>query len=207
MTTPPDLDAVNLQSATISLSPVGTASQVDPHNKTEGLLSALGTTALVSILLSWAVMVAYFSYFPPVSKEPPQPKVMAVDMMMVGLMIAQMMGFDETKTKPLFDAVHQKLSALREEGIIVIDARQAVVLPPSQVLEPQDLIPNVPEDVIERIREAMKKSQGMAALKRDEDNLCAQKPSVFVSQTMRWRSLTVCLKEKDAANQTSFERL
>lgn len=113
---------------------------------------------------------------------------MAVDMMMVGLTIAQMTGFDETKTKSLFDAVHQKLSALREEGIIVLDARQAVVLPPSQVLEPQDLIPNVPEDVIERIREAMKTSQGMAALKREEDNLCVPNPSVFVSQTMRWRS-------------------
>ena len=67
-------------------SPVPTPEET---KKTEGLLSALGTTALVSILLSWAVMVAYFSYFPPVSK-PEHPKIMAVDMMMVGVTIAQM---------------------------------------------------------------------------------------------------------------------
>ena len=80
--------------------------------KTEGLLSALGTTALVSILLSWAVMVAYFSYFPPVSK-PEHPKIVAVDMMMVGVTIAQMTNFDEEKTGPLFETVHQKLAQLR----------------------------------------------------------------------------------------------
>lgn len=123
--------------------------------KTEGLLSALGTTALVSILLSWAVMVAYFSYFPPVSK-PEHPKIMAVDMMMVGVTIAQMTNFDEEKTGPLFEMVHQTLAQLRDEGIIVLDAGTAVALPPELVIEPQDLIPNVPEDVIKRNQEAMK---------------------------------------------------
>ncbi len=123
--------------------------------KTEGLLSALGTTALVSILLSWAVMVAYFSYFPPVSK-PEHPKIMAVDMMMVGVTIAQMTNFDEEKTGPLFETVHQKLAQLRDEGIIVLDAGMAVALPPELVIEPQDLIPNVPDDVIKRNQEAIK---------------------------------------------------
>lgn len=125
--------------------------------KTEGMLSALGTTALVSILLSWAVMVVYFSYFPPVPKEPPQPKIMAVDMMMVGLTIAQMSEFDEKKTKPLFDEVQQKLMKLREQGVIVLDASQVIALPPELVIEPQDLISNVPEDVIELNREMKKK--------------------------------------------------
>lgn len=132
--------------------PVPTPEEI---KKTEGLLSALGTTALVSILLSWAVMVAYFSYFPPVSK-PEHPKIMAVDMMMVGVTIAQMTNFDEEKTGPLFEMVHQKLAQLRDEGIIVLDAGTAVALPPELVIEPQDLIPNVPEDVIKRNQEAMK---------------------------------------------------
>ena len=71
-------------------------------------------------------------------------------MMMVGVTIAQMTNFDETKTKPLFDAVQQKLAALRDQGVIVLDVRSAVALPPNLVLEPQDLIPNVPEEVIKR---------------------------------------------------------
>ena len=60
--------------------------------KTEGLLSALGTTALVSILLSWAVMVVYFSYFPPVSK-PEHSNIKVVEMMNVGVTIEQMTKF------------------------------------------------------------------------------------------------------------------
>ena len=128
----------------------------DQEKKTEGMLSALGTTALVSILLSWAVMVVYFSYFPPVPKEPPQPKIMAVDMMMVGVTIAQMTEFDEKKTKPIFDEVQQKLTQLREQGVIVLDAGNVIALPPELVIEPQDLISNVPEDVIERNKEALK---------------------------------------------------
>ena len=136
--------------ATLTATPDSPTHQDDLNKKSEGLLSALGTTALVSILLSWAVMVAYFSYFPPVPKTPPQPKVIAVDMMMVGVTIAQMTNFDETKTKPLFDAVQHKLSALRDQGVIVLDVRSAVALPPNLVLEPQDLIPNVPEEVIKR---------------------------------------------------------
>ena len=131
----------------------GSASPPTPEEtkKTEGLLSALGTTALVSIMLSWA----YFSYFPPVSK-PEHPKIMAVDMMMVGVTIAQMTNFDEEKTGPLFETVHQKLAQLRDEGIIVLDAGMAVALPPELVMEPQDLIPNVPDDVIKRNQEAIK---------------------------------------------------
>ena len=144
-TSPTSLDVATPTAASDSQTP-----QDDLNKKSEGLLSALGTTALVSILLSWAVMVAYFSYFPPVPKMPAQPKVMAVDMMMVGVTIAQMTNFDETKTKPLFDAVQQKLSALRDQGVIVLDVRSAVALPPNLVLEPQDLIPNVPEEVIKR---------------------------------------------------------
>lgn len=152
MTSPSiDPSSSNVQDvATPTATPDSPTHQDDPAKKSEGLLSALGTTALVSILLSWAVMVAYFSYFPPVPKTPPQPKVMAVDMMMVGVTIAQMTNFDETKTKPLFDAVQQKLSALRDQGVIVLDVRSAVALPPNLVIEPQDLIPNVPEEVIKR---------------------------------------------------------
>ena len=140
-----------------SIDPSSSSAQeaADLNKKSEGLLSVLGTTALVSILLSWAVMVAYFSYFPPVPKTAPQPKVMAVDMMMVGVTIAQMTNFDETKTKPRLDAVQQKLSALRDQGVIVLDVRSAVALPPNLVLEPQDLIPNVPEEVIKRNQAVM----------------------------------------------------
>lgn len=38
----------------------------------------------------------------------------------------------------------------------MLDAGTAVALPPELVIEPQDLIPNVPEDVIKRNQEAMK---------------------------------------------------
>ena len=144
--------------------PTASPDSPTPDKKSEGLLSALGTTALVSILLSWAVMVAYFSYFPPVPKMPAQPKVMAVDMMMVGVTIAQMTNFDEAKTKPLFDAVQQKLSALRDQDVIVLDVRSAVALPPNLVLEPQDLIPNVPEEVIKR-------NQAVAADRKTGDSI------------------------------------
>ena len=50
---------------------------------------------------------------------------MAVDMMMVGVTIAQMTNFDEEKTGPLFETVHQKLAQLRDEGIIVLNTAAA----------------------------------------------------------------------------------
>ena len=67
-----------------------------------------------------------------------------------------MTEFDEKKTKPIFDEVQQKLTQLREQGVIVLDAGNVIALPPELVIEPQDLISNVPEDVIERNKEALK---------------------------------------------------
>lgn len=128
----------------------------DHIHSADGMFSASVTTAFVSIILSWVVMVIYFSYFPPVPKSEPQPRIMAVDMLMVGSTIAQMTGFDESKTGPLFAAVEEKLMALREEGVIVLDTHAAVALPPQWVIAPQDLIPNVPEDVIRRNQAVMK---------------------------------------------------
>ena len=104
-------------------------------------ISALITTALVSILLSWAVIVVYFSFFPMHEEKGSQPQIMAVDMLSVATVIGQLTDFEPEQSRNLLKAAQQRLEKLREQGVIVLHAGNVVTMPKELIISPKALVP------------------------------------------------------------------
>lgn len=107
-------------------------------------VGALLTTAFVSVCFSVAATVAYMHFFPP-KTERTLPPVMTADMMQISEAVALMSKGNIHEAERLFRMGAETMERLREEGVVVIEAKNVLSAPPEAVLRPSDLIPNAPD--------------------------------------------------------------
>ncbi len=107
-------------------------------------VGSLLTTAFVSVCFSVAAMVAYMHFFPPKTART-LPPVMAADMMQISEAVALMSKGNIHEAERLFKLGAETMERLREEGVVVIEAKNVLSAPPEAVLRPSDLIPNAPD--------------------------------------------------------------
>ena len=107
-------------------------------------VSSLLTTAFVSICFSVSATVAYMHFFPPKTART-LPPVMTADMMQISEAVALMSRGNIHEAERLFRIGAETMERLREEGVVVIEAKNVLSAPPEAVLRPSDLIPNAPD--------------------------------------------------------------
>lgn len=107
-------------------------------------VGSLLTTAFVSVCFSVAATVAYMHFFPP-KTERTLPPVMTADMMQISEAVALMSKGNIHEAERLFRMGAETMERLREEGVVVIEAKNVLSAPPEAVLRPSDLIPNAPD--------------------------------------------------------------
>ena len=107
-------------------------------------VGSLLTTAFVSVCFSVAATVAYMHFFPPKTGLT-IPPVMTADMMQISEAVAVMSKGNIHEAERLFRIGAETMARLREEGIVVIDAKNVLSAPPEAMLRPSDLIPNAPD--------------------------------------------------------------
>ena len=107
-------------------------------------IGSLLTTAFVSVCFSVAATVAYMHFFPPKTGRT-LPPVMTADMMQISEAVALMSKGNIHEAERLFKIGAETMERLREEGVVVIEAKNVLSAPPEAVLRPSDLIPNAPD--------------------------------------------------------------
>ena len=107
-------------------------------------VSSLLTTAFVSVCFSVSATVAYMHFFPPKTART-LPPVMTADMMQISEAVALMSKGNIHEAERLFKLGAETMERLREEGVVVIEAKNVLSAPPEAVLRPSDLIPNAPD--------------------------------------------------------------
>lgn len=107
-------------------------------------VGSLLTTAFVSVCFSVAATVAYMHFFPPKTGRT-LPPVMTADMMQISEAVALMSKGNIHEAERLFKLGAETMERLREEGVVVIEAKNVLSAPPEAVLRPSDLIPNAPD--------------------------------------------------------------
>lgn len=107
-------------------------------------VGSLLTTAFVSVCFSVAATVAYMHFFPPTIGRT-LPPVMTADMMQISEAVALMSKGNIHEAERLFRIGAETMERLREEGVVVIEAKNVLSAPPEAVLRPSDLIPNAPD--------------------------------------------------------------
>lgn len=107
-------------------------------------VGSLLTTAFVSVCFSVAATVAYMHFFPPKTART-LPPVMTADMMQISEAVALMSKGNIHEAERLFRIGAETMERLREEGVVVIEAKNVLSAPPEAVLRPSDLIPNAPD--------------------------------------------------------------
>lgn len=121
---------------------------VDGHNDHAPVpaptVGSLLTTAFVSVCFSVAATVAYMHFFPPKTART-LPPVMTADMMQISEAVALMSKGNIHEAERLFKIGAETMERLREEGVVVIEAKNVLSAPPEAVLRPSDLIPNAPD--------------------------------------------------------------
>ena len=121
---------------------------VDGHNDHAPVpaptVGSLLTTAFVSVCFSVAATVAYMHFFPPKTART-LPPVMTADMMQISEAVALMSRGNIHEAERLFRIGAETMERLREEGVVVIEAKNVLSAPPEAVLRPSDLIPIAPD--------------------------------------------------------------
>lgn len=107
-------------------------------------VGSLLTTAFVSVCFSVAATVAYMHFFPPKTGLT-IPPVMTADMMQISEAVAVMSKGNIREAERLFRIGAETMARLREEGVVVIEAKNVLSAPPEAMLRPSDLIPNAPD--------------------------------------------------------------
>lgn len=107
-------------------------------------VGSLLTTAFVSVCFSVAATVAYMHFFPPKTGLT-IPPVMTADMMQISEAVAVMSKGNIHEAERLFRIGAETMARLRDEGVVVIDAKNVLSAPPEAMLRPSDLIPNAPD--------------------------------------------------------------
>lgn len=107
-------------------------------------VGSLLTTAFVSVCFSVAATIAYMHFFPPKTGRT-LPPVMTADMMQISEAVALMSKGNIHEAERLFKLGAETMERLREEGVVVIDAKNVLSAPPEAMLRPSDLIPNAPD--------------------------------------------------------------
>lgn len=70
---------------------------------------------------------------------------MTADMMQISEAVALMSKGNIHEAERLFRIGAETMERLREEGVVVIEAKNVLSAPPEAVLRPSDLIPNAPD--------------------------------------------------------------
>lgn len=112
----------------------------------EASRTGIGTAATViaSVCLSLAASIAYFEFFPP-KVERPAPPVMVVDMFQIAMAISEMAPNDIGKAEALYVQGAKTIDRLRQEGVVILEAKNVLMAPERMMLKPSDIIPGAPD--------------------------------------------------------------